>query len=163
MRALRTPHVEIDSKNPIKPGISENRAPRTSQDARRVEIDSRNAIESRLPEWGKTRRAKWWTIAGELTPNQLHCATAPDGLDRQWKDGAFERIAAENRRALQKAEEAEIEANGYFTDPNCKEVICPDGVRCFITRFRAQRPRHMAVAPLPTDLSIPEFLLRRHA
>src|SRR6185437_11590535 len=43
----------------------------------------------------------------------------------------------------------EIEANGYFTEPDWKEVISPDGVRCFATRFR--EPRHVTMT---NDLSI---------
>jgi hypothetical protein len=122
------------------------------------------SIESGLPERGKSSPG-WRIIAGEISPQSLHYATVPDGPNRQWKGGAFERIEAENRRALKQAEEAEIEANGYFTDPDWKEVTSPDGVRCFVTRFREQkqRPGNIPAAPLPADLSIPEFLLRIHA
>ena len=31
-------------------------------------------------------------------------------------------------------ERAPIEANGYFTEPDWREVICADGVRCFVAR-----------------------------
>lgn len=72
-------------------------------------------------------------VAGELIPTQFHCATVPDG-------GEYERIEAKNRALLKAAkraaEEAEIEANGYFTDPEWREVISPDGVKCFVTTFR---------------------------
>jgi hypothetical protein len=101
----------------------------------------------------------WRIIAGPpLTPSQFHCATLPGTA----MDDAL-RIEAKNRAALEAAERAEIEANGYFTDPDWREVISPDGVKCFVTRFRD------AVAPAPTkapppisdDLSIPPFLDRR--
>ena len=43
---------------------------------------------------------------------------------------------------LRAAEEAEIEASGYFSEPDWQEVVSPDGVRCFVTRFRdAPKPR----------------------
>jgi hypothetical protein len=67
----------------------------------------------------------WRIIAGPaLTASQLHCATAPNGeiVDGKptWDGGRYERIEAQNRKALKAhfakaAEEAEIEANGYFT------------------------------------------------
>jgi hypothetical protein len=70
---------------------------------------------------------------------------------------------------LEEAAQAEIEANGYFTEPDWKEVISPDGVRCWVTRWRAatppvSSPAAAAVAPLcasiPNDLEIPQFLRR---
>jgi hypothetical protein len=66
---------------------------------------------------------------------------------------------------LKVAEASEIEANGYFTEPEWKEVISPDGVKCFVTRFRAPTPPVGAraaelIATIPTDLSIPSFLKR---
>ena len=47
----------------------------------------------------------------------------------QWKGGEFERVEAKNRAALKAADEAAIEANGYFTDPDWREVVSPDGVK----------------------------------
>ena len=103
--------------------------------------------------------------------SQLHSATVPDGeiVDGKptWDGGSYERIEAQNRKALKAhfakaAEEAEIEADGYFT---WREVIGPDGVLCYVTRFRpamtvknvsGPSPRH-----IPNDLSIPPFLDRR--
>ena len=100
----------------------------------------------------------WVQIAGPaLTPNQLHCATIPDG-----PSGEYRRIEAKNRAALKAAEQAEIETNGYFTTPAWREVISPDGVRCYVTRFRPQEQpsdRTQRVPP-PADLSIPPFLHR---
>jgi hypothetical protein len=64
-------------------------------------------------------------------------------------------------------EQAEIEANGYFTDPEWREVISPDGVRflsapsaCLVTRFRAAAVTEQIRPPMPEDLSIPAFLRR---
>jgi hypothetical protein len=109
----------------------------------------------------KTDRA-WYIVAGPpLTPSQLHCATVPDGPDGRWEGGEFYRIEAKNRAALKAAEQAEIEANGYFTDPEWREVISPDGVKCFVTRFATpqKQPRRKQASPLiPDDLSIPAFL-----
>jgi hypothetical protein len=110
---------------------------------------------------------RWRLIAGAgLTPSQLHCATIPDGPGGQWEGGSFERIEAQNRAllkahstALKKAEETEIEANGYFTEPEWKEIISPDGVKCFVTRFR-EPSKPITAPPIPDDLSIPDFLRR---
>jgi hypothetical protein len=114
----------------------------------------------------------WRIIAGPaLTASQLHCATAPDGEivggKPTWDGGGDERIEAQNRKPLKAhfanlkaAEDAEIEANGYFTDPEWREVISPDGVFCYVTRFRpattVKSQRH-----IPDNLSIPPFLDRR--
>jgi hypothetical protein len=69
----------------------------------------------------------WFIVAGpELTPNQLHCATVPDGPHCQWADGECEQTEAKNRAAFKAAEQAEIEANGYFTEPDWREFISPD-------------------------------------
>jgi hypothetical protein len=38
----------------------------------------------------------------------------------------YRRIEAKNRAALKEAEQAEIESDGYFTDPDLREVISPD-------------------------------------
>jgi hypothetical protein len=112
---------------------------------------------------------KWRQVAGPpLTPNQFHCATVADGPDGKWKDGGFERIEAKNRAALKAADQAEIEANGEFTEPGWREVISPDGVRCFVTQFSdvliapeidAERVKAL-IEQIPDDLSIPDFLKR---
>jgi hypothetical protein len=73
------------------------------------------------------------------------------------------RVEAKNRALL---EAAEIEAAGEFTEPEWREVISADGVRCFVTRFRDPAPpprRASTTAPhltIPDDLSIPDFLRR---
>jgi hypothetical protein len=79
---------------------------RMPKSASRVEIGSRNPIESGLPERSKSGRG-WHIVAGVISPNALHCATVPDGPDSQWKDGGFERIEGANRAAL-KAHFAEL-------------------------------------------------------
>jgi hypothetical protein len=114
----------------------------------------------------------WRIIAGPaLTPLQLHCATLPDGetVDGKptWGDGSYERIEAQNRKArfahLKAAEEADIEANGYFTDPEWHEVISPDGVLRYVTRFRPTTTlkNFSCQKHIPDDLSVPPFLDRR--
>jgi hypothetical protein len=52
----------------------------------------------------------WFIVAGEIGASAFHCATVPDGPGCKWEGGSFERIEAENRRAL-KAHFAEIGAN----------------------------------------------------
>ena len=95
---------------------------------------SRSARKSHVPDGQKPDR--WHIVADPpLTPNQLHCATVPDGSDCQWKGAEYERLEAKNRTALKAAEQAEIDANGEFTQPEWREVISPDGIRCFVTRY----------------------------
>jgi len=123
------------------------------------------SIKPGLPEAVKVGRGRH-VVAGEIGPEAFHCATVPDGPGNQWKDGSFERIEATNRAALKAAETVIIEANGYFTEPEWREVISPDGVHCLITRFHpAPTKKPITVAPvadwLPDDLSIPAFLRRR--
>jgi hypothetical protein len=118
----------------------------------------------------------WRIIAGPvLTASQLHCATLPDGeiVDGKpkWEGGSYQRIEAQNRRLLERhfaeiktAEDAEIEANGYFTDPERQEVISPDGVKCFVMRFcQAETKKLDVLPPIPDDLFIPDFLRRTPA
>lgn len=110
----------------------------------------------RLPADGKTDIANpikqgvsvgggWRHVAGPpLTATEFRCATLPDGPNLGWSGGSFERIEAENRRALikagviidRKADRAEVEANGYFTEPYWQEIVSSDGVRCYIARPR---------------------------
>jgi hypothetical protein len=52
-------------------------------------------------------------------------------------------------------------AYGYFTDPDWREVVSPDGVKGFVTSFVAPGKTSTALPhPLTADLSIPEFLSR---
>ena len=80
-------------------------------------------------------------------------------------EGAFVCICAAylfgrpRRAALKAADEAAIEANGYFTDPDWREVVSPDGVRCFVTGFAAPA-RQAPALPQPLTAAIPEFLGR---
>lgn len=113
----------------------------------------------------------WHQVAGPtLTSESFAAAVLPDGPNGQWKSGSFERIEAENRRALKAhfaklkvAEQAEIEANGEFTEPEWREVTSPDGVVCFVTRFcdPGTPAATKTTSPIPDDLSIPAFLDRR--
>ena len=84
---------------------------------------------------------------------QLHRAALPND--------EYRRIEAKNRAALKAAEQAEIEANGYFTEPDWREVVSRDGVRCFVTRIAPSQKRpQQALPPIPDDLSTPTFLRR---
>ena len=105
------------------------------------------------------RLVSWHVVAGPpegISANAFHCATVSDGSNCQWKGGE-----AKNRAALKAADEAANEANGYFTDPDWREVVSPDGVKGFVTSFGAPARRARALPqPLTADLSIPEFLRR---
>jgi hypothetical protein len=112
---------------------------------------------SKADKCGRT----WQVIAGEISPNAFHCAAVSDGPNCRWKGGEYERVEAKNRAALIAADEAAIEANGYFTDPDWRAVVSPDGVKCFVTSFAAPARRALALPqPLTADLSIPDFLKR---
>ena len=109
---------------------------------------------------GRDRARVWVQIAGPpLTSSQLHCATIPDGPSGTWAGGEYRRIEAKNRAALRAAEQAEIEANGYFTTPEWREAVSPDGVRSCITRFRPPVGPNVS-ASTGDDLGIPPFLRR---
>ena len=85
------------------------------------------------------RAPSWRVVAGsELSPSQLHCATAPDGPGGCWKGGEYRRLEAKNQAGLSAAEQAQVEAaGGYFTDADWQEVVSPVGVRCWVTRWWA--------------------------
>jgi hypothetical protein len=94
-----------------------------------------------------------------LSPDQLHAATVPDAPSGRWEGGEYRRIEAKNRAALKATEQA-------FTEPQWREVISPDGVRCLVARFRdaPQRPAETESNPaaqIADDLTIPTFLDRR--
>ena len=109
------------------------------------------------------RSVSWLIVAGPPEggiANALHCATISDGPNCQWKGGELKRVEAK-RAALKAADEAAIQANGYFADPGWREVVSPDGVKCFVTSFVAPAGQARALPqPLTADLSIPEFLKR---
>jgi hypothetical protein len=104
----------------------------------------------------------WRQIAGPpLTPSQFHCAT-PGGSAMD----EVKRTEAKNRTAMEAAEQAEVEANGYFTEPDWQEAVSPDGVRCDVTRFRpvtTTKAQIAAASAIPDDLNVPPFLDRRKA
>jgi hypothetical protein len=102
-------------------------------DASICQIESNSPDISTLKSAIKTDRAR--VVAGpELSPSQFHCATVPDGPGGRW-GGEFRRIEAKNKAAL---EAAGIEVDGgYFTEPDWQEVVSPDGVHCWVTRWRA--------------------------
>jgi hypothetical protein len=110
------------------------------------------------------------TVKTSIKPG-VEPALVPDGPDCKWVGGEYRRIEAKNRAALEAhfaklktAEEAEIEANGYFTDTEWREVISPDGVRCYVMRwtYAAQQQIIPQLLDLSDDLSIPDFLRRSY-
>jgi hypothetical protein len=109
----------------------------------------------------------WHIAAGPaLSADQPRAATVPDGPGSRWEGGEYRRIEAKNRAALKAAEQAEIEVNGEFTEPEWRGVTSPDGVGCFVTRFRDAPQRRAEAeskpaAQLAEDLTIPPFLDRR--
>jgi hypothetical protein len=125
-----------------------------------VELIPETPIKHGVSKADKCGRT-WQVIAGEISPNTFHCAAVSDGPNCRWKGGEYERVEAKNRAALIAADEAAIEANGYFTDPDWRAVVSPDGVKCFVTSFAAPARRALALPqPLTADLSIPDFLKR---
>jgi hypothetical protein len=130
------------------------------------------SIKPGLPEAVKAGRG-WRIVTGETSPSGFHCGIVPDGPGWQWKDGQFKRIEAANRAALKahfaKLEATEIAANSELTDPEWREVISPDGVRCFVTTSTPDvkvimKPITVEISAglsIPDDLSIPEFLRRK--
>jgi hypothetical protein len=137
-------------------GFGSYAASQNTNKAQEVPIPCGLASESKPTE---PANRPWRQIAGPpLTPSQFHCAT----LEGTAMDDV-RRIEAKNRKLLEDAERAEIEANGNFTESEWREVVSPDGVKCFVTRFRDQvvpkplRPEHR----IPADLSVPPFLDRR--
>jgi hypothetical protein len=78
------------------------------------------AIASEVPDF---IGPKWAVVAGPRpTSDQFHCATVPDGPDCRWKGGEYERIEARSRAAI----------DDCLTEPDWREVISPDGVRCWV-------------------------------
>ena len=111
-----------------------------------------------------------------LAPSAFHCATAPDGPDCQWEGGEYRRLEVKNKAGLQAAreleleiEQGEIQAGGYFGEPGWREVISPDGVTCFVTRYMIVASASASIlssasimsSPVVGDeLDIPHFLKR---
>jgi hypothetical protein len=114
----------------------------------------------------------WRQIAGPaLSPRTFAAATVPDGPGASWEGGNIDRLSGKNGDALAAAAETAIAAAGEFTKPVWREVISRDGVRCLVTRWRnlkplsipkSQRPwtMTMTITPVPSDLTIPDFLRR---
>jgi len=50
-------------------------------------------------------------------------------------NGRANEIAPVRVETFLNQEEAEIEANGYFSEPDWRDAVSPDGVRCFVTRI----------------------------
>jgi hypothetical protein len=133
--------------------------------SQKVPVNSGSTSASEPVEQG------WKQIAGPaLTLSQFHCATRGGGAM-----GEVRRIEAKNRALLQEAEQAEIAANGEFTNPGWREVVSPDGVKCFITKsapikraitktITAETITTQTITTemaIPDDLSIPGFLRRQ--
>jgi hypothetical protein len=69
------------------------------KDTSTVKIALGKPIKSGIPEGDKSA-PRWTVVAGEISPNALHCTSVPDGPGCEWKEGKFERIEAANRRLL---------------------------------------------------------------
>jgi hypothetical protein len=130
----------------------------------------KTSIKLGPPEAVKAGRG-WHVVADEISPEAFHCATVPDGASTRWKRGSFEHIEAQNQALLKAyfaklkaAEEAEIEAKGYFTEPEWREVISPGGVHCFVTKstpiMKVITKTLTVATTISDDLGIPEFLRR---
>jgi hypothetical protein len=109
------------------------------------------------PPVGPNQRP-WRIAAGNLSPTQFRAAIVPDGPGCRWEGGFFQRTEAKNKALLDEhfaklkaAEEAEIAANGEFVDTEWREVISPDGVRCYV----AQRGSPVRETPLAVPESHP--------
>jgi hypothetical protein len=114
-------------------------------------------------------------VAGPpLTPNQLHCATVPDGSDCQWKGGEYERLEAKNRAALKKhfAELAKqcliqphhppVNVLGGYRFPDAPAIdLSP--LPTNDTPMRLDWRACLPIVPIADDLSIPDFLNREPA
>ena len=107
----------------------------------------------------------WRIVAGpELTPNQLHCATVPDGPNCRWEGGEYERIEKRNKAMLRahfsdKAAECLIQPHhppvnvvGGYKFPGAPVVDLTAPVK--------SAPMSPAQCGIPDDLSIPQFLRR---
>ena len=67
----------------------------------------------------------------------MACYRRPGDVSRAIEAGSvgdcpFELDRKLNRKHWREAERAEIEANGCFAEPEWREVISSDGVRCFV-------------------------------
>jgi hypothetical protein len=114
----------------------------------------------------------WRIVAGPpLTPNQLHCATDPDGPDCQWKGGDYERLEAKNRAALKKhfAELAKqcliqphhppVNVLGGYRFPGVPTIDLSPLPIDDAPKRSDWRPCSPSV-PVADDLGIPDFLKR---
>ena len=118
---------------------------------------------------GGQKRDRASPVAGpQLTALQSRCAAIPDGPNGEWRGGEVERVEARNTALLRAAGVPDLPlTGGCFTDTEWREVISPDGVRCFVAQrdtpvaFQHSDWRPVSPAqPIAGDLSIPEFLQR---
>ena len=58
----------------------------------------KTSIKQGVKEADKYDR-RWLIVAGEISPDALHCATVPDGPGGSWGSGSVERIEAQQRCA----------------------------------------------------------------
>jgi hypothetical protein len=87
----------------------------------------------------------WFIVAGpELTPDQLHCATIPDGPNGRWEDGFHQRVEAQNKDLLRE----------HFRVARVKPANTIIGA--VVSRWEPCSP----ASPIMDDLSIPAFLKR---
>ena len=124
------------------------------------------------------KAAPWWRIVAgpALTPSQFHAPTVLDGeiVDGKptWEGGSYERIEAQNRRALERYL-AEIEAEACRRDAaaslnHCSACGREDDLTdrgnptlCYPCFNERQTGQTIAQLNCPPTLSIPAFLDRR--
>jgi hypothetical protein len=107
----------------------------------------------------------WRVIAGpELTPDQLHGATVPDGPNCRWEGGAYLRIEANNRAMLRR--HFRDQAAKCLLQPHHSPVNIVGGYRFPDARVidlspsKAVAPQLSAVEITGDGLDIPAFLRR---
>jgi hypothetical protein len=98
----------------------------------RVNLASRTPIKQGVGGGGQGRPT-YRIVAGSLTPLQLRLAT----IGAAFGNCPFQHDRKLNRKHWDAAERAPIEAGGYFTEPEWRDVVSTDGVKCFVTSGKA--------------------------
>lgn len=105
----------------------------------------------------------WHIVVGELTPQQFHCATIPDGPSCQWRGGGYQQIESRNRAPLREQfrnPKAVIQPNtppanilGGYRFPTAPAIDLPAA-----PVVKTVPGSSALIATIPEDLSIPGFL-----
>ena len=111
-------------------------------------IQSLNSSIKSKPKTGLKLGRAWHIVAGpDVTELNLRVPIDPSTVARQ------KRSHADFANFQQRA----IEVVDHFIEPEWRKVTSPDGVMCFVTRFRDAVASPIVFAD---DLAIPEFLKR---